>query len=107
MNFFNSAASLDSMTNSVTKSKPAHNSVKNKHASVGQSNVNAATAKTLFNIDEAAAYTRRSRRTFQRECRRGLWTCIKVGGGHPRFSKEDLDKDMEAWTIVGKHRKSA
>ena len=63
-------------------------------------------SKRLLNMEQAATYTGRSRRTFQKECRKGLWTSIQMGGsGHPKFRPEDLDRDLEAWAIYSKFRK--
>lgn len=62
--------------------------------------------QNLLNVAEAAKYTGRSRRTFDRELRQGIWSCIRIGGtGHPKFLKEDLDADMAAWKQLGKFRK--
>lgn len=59
-----------------------------------------------MNVDEAAQYTGRSRRTFQRELKQGLWSVIRPGGnGHPKFLKESLDKDLSAWEQVSRFRK--
>lgn len=60
----------------------------------------------LLNVDQAAKYTKRSRRTFQRELKQGYWTCIRSGGkGHPRFLVKDLDADLEAMKQLGRFRK--
>jgi hypothetical protein len=67
-------------------------------------NKNATGKNGLLNLGEAAAYTGRSRRTFQRECKLGIWTSIQIGGGHPKFRPEDLETDMEAWVLRGKFR---
>lgn len=53
----------------------------------------------LMTIEEAAKYTGRSRRTFNREFKLGFWTSVKVGGkSHPKFSRKQLDEDMKGWT---------
>jgi predicted hydrolase (HD superfamily) len=63
-------------------------------------------AKHILNIDEAAKYTGRSRRTFQKECKEGIWTSIRIkGSSHPRFLAKDLDEDMESWKQIGRYRK--
>lgn len=59
----------------------------------------------LMNLQSAAQYTGRSRRTFQKEFHQGLWTSVTVGGGHPKFSRSQLDEDMAAWIIFSKFRK--
>ena len=69
-------------------------------------NNNARGNKRLLNVEQAATYMGRSRRTFQKECRRGLWTSFPMGGsGHPKFKPEVLDKDLEAWAVYSKFRK--
>lgn len=61
----------------------------------------------LINTDQAAAYTGRSRRTLDREVRLGFWTCIRATEkGHPKFRREDLDKDMEAFRQLGRYQKA-
>ena len=59
----------------------------------------------LMGIKDAAKYTGRSRRTFQNEFHRGIWTSVKIGGGHPKFNPRQLDKDMQAWTQYSKFRR--
>ena len=59
----------------------------------------------LMDMKDAAKYTGRSRRTFQREFHRGLWTSIEVAGGHPKFSRKQLDKDMESWLKFSQFRR--
>ena len=59
----------------------------------------------LIGMEEAAKYTGRSCKTFRNEFHRGIWTPVKVSAGHPKFSKKDLDKDMEPWTQYSKFRK--
>ena len=86
------------MTNSVSKTQKSDKSGKLKS--------NAATASNLLNIDEAAAYTRRSRRTFQRELKQDYWTRID-SGGHPKFTTDELDRDLEAMTTYSRFRKNA
>ena len=66
---------------------------------------NALSSKRLLNMNEAAKYTGRSRKTFQNEFHRGLWTFVKVANGHPKFSKEQLDKDIQQWTQYSRFRK--
>ena len=54
-------------------------------------------SRRLLNVAEAAAYTGRSYRTFQRDVKRGLFSKIQVGGGHPKFDPAQLDKELGAW----------
>jgi hypothetical protein len=59
----------------------------------------------LMKLKEAAEYTARSESTFRKEFELGYWTNIKMtGGGHPRFSKMDLDRDMEPWRINSSYK---
>ena len=66
---------------------------------------NALSSKCLLKMNDAAKYTGRSRRTFQNEFHRGIWTSVKIGGGHPRFDPRQLDKDMQTWTQYSKFRR--
>lgn len=67
---------------------------------------NQSSTSSTMNMTEAAKYTGRSRRTFQKEFREGIWTAIRVKGtGHPKFLAEDLNKDMAAWKELSRYRR--